>query len=105
MNGQLTRRQALGTMAAIGAGGLMLRPRQARAAMSPELKKCVYKGLDWVASSQAKLGFWDVTGAEARSEGGHYRIPMTALAGVAMLCEGSTTNQGKYKKNISQAVE
>jgi squalene cyclase len=106
MNGQLTRRQALGSLAALAAGGLVLQPeRQAAAAMSPALKKAVYKGLDWVAGAQAKLGFWDVSGPEARAEGGHYRIPMTALAGMALLCEGSTTTQGKYKKQISQAVE
>ncbi|MCI0462106.1 MAG: terpene cyclase/mutase family protein, partial [Gemmataceae bacterium] len=54
----------------------------------------------------AYLGFWDVSSSESRTEGGgNYRIPMTALAGIALLCEGSTTNQGKYKKTISQAVE
>ncbi len=106
MNGQVTRRQALGSLAAVAAGGLALRAdRPAHAAMSSALKKSVSKGLDWVAGSQAKLGFWDVSGAEARAEGGHYRIPMTGFAGIALLCEGSTTNQGKYKKNISQAVE
>jgi hypothetical protein len=30
---------------------------------------------------------------------------MTALAGIAMLCEGSTATQGRYSKNIRQAVD
>ena len=30
---------------------------------------------------------------------------MTALAGMAMLCEGSTTTQGKYAPNIRKAVD
>ncbi len=30
---------------------------------------------------------------------------MTALAGVALLAEGSTTTQGKYSKNIRMAVD
>ena len=30
---------------------------------------------------------------------------MTALAGIAMLCEGSTTMQGKYAPNIRRAVD
>ena len=30
---------------------------------------------------------------------------MTALAGTALLCEGSTTTQGKYSAQISKAVE
>jgi hypothetical protein len=30
---------------------------------------------------------------------------MTALAGVALLCEGSTTTQGKYAPNVSLAVD
>jgi hypothetical protein len=73
--------------------------------MSKEVKRCVTKGLDWVASTQAKYGFWDVESGTARGEGGHYRIPMTALAGNALLCEGSTTTQGKYSKNIRDCVE
>jgi prenyltransferase beta subunit len=97
MNGEITRRQALGSLAALVGGGLGLNPaRQARAAMSPELKRTVTRALDWVARSQAKLGYWDATG---------YRIPMTALAGVALLCEGSTTTQGKYSENIRRSTE
>ena len=30
---------------------------------------------------------------------------MTALAGMALLCEGSTTTQGKYAENIRRAVD
>ena len=30
---------------------------------------------------------------------------MTALAGTAMLCEGSTTTRGKYSTNIRRAVD
>ena len=34
-----------------------------------------------------------------------YRVAMTALAGNAMACEGSTTTRGKYAKNIRLAVD
>jgi squalene cyclase len=103
MNGQITRREALGAIGALAGGGLLLSPaRRAQAAMTPELKRSISRGLDWVARSQAKLGFWDaMVGAASPT----YRIPMTALAGVALLCEGSTTTQGKYAENIRRATE
>ena len=34
-----------------------------------------------------------------------YRVAMTALAGNAMACEGSTTTRGKYAKNIRLGVD
>ena len=63
-----------------------------------KLDKSARRGLDWLASQQKRPGYWD-----ARS--GQYRIAMTALAGMAMLCEGSTVNSGRYKKNIRSAVD
>jgi hypothetical protein len=35
----------------------------------------------------------------------HYPTSMTALAGIALLSEGSTTTQGKYAPNIRRAVD
>ena len=36
---------------------------------------------------------------------GRYPTAMTAMAGIALLCEGSTTTQGKYAANIRRAVD
>ena len=51
--------------------------------------RAVTRGLDWLAVHQSRLGHW--VGRDGR-----YPTSMTALAGVALLCEGSTTTQGKY---------
>jgi hypothetical protein len=64
----------------------------------PQVRLSALKGLDWLASEQHRQGYWE-------ANGGQYRVAMTALAGNAMLCEGSTTTRGKYAKNISLAVD
>src|SRR5690348_12898073 len=64
----------------------------------PKIDRLVTRGLDWVASTQSRLGHWT-------ANEGRYPTAMTALAGVALSCEGSTTTQGKYSKNIRLAVD
>jgi hypothetical protein len=63
-----------------------------------EVDAVVSRGLDWVARRQSRVGHW---GANE----GRYPTAMTAMAGTALLCEGSTTTQGKYAENIRLAVE
>ncbi len=63
----------------------------------PQVKKTIAGGLDWLAFQQQKMGQWTAQG--------RYPTAMTALAGMAMLCEGSTTTQGKYAENIRRAVD
>ena len=53
------------------------------------------RGLDWLAEHQSRLGHWSATE-------GRYPTAMTALAGIALLCEGSTTTQGKYARQHPQ---
>jgi squalene cyclase len=103
----LTRREALraltGGLAAcgLGAGALPGLPggtlRTAQAAMDDKVRRAVERGLQWVAKTQSRLGHWTASGS--------YRVPMTALAGVALLCEGSTTTQGKYAVNIRRCTD
>jgi hypothetical protein len=62
-----------------------------------EVDRAVARGLDWLASQQSRLGHW--SGPEGR-----YPTSMTALAGIAFLCEGSTTTQGKYARTVGKAV-
>ncbi len=94
----LDRRQALGALSAAVGGGLLLGPaaRRAKAKMDPKLRKAADRGLEWVAKSQNRIGRWDASN--------QYRVPMTALAGVALLGEGSTTTQGKFAENIRRAT-
>jgi hypothetical protein len=60
--------------------------------------RLVSRGLEWIASTQSRLGHWS-------ANDGRYPTAMTALAGTALLAEGSTTTQGKYAKNIRMAVD
>lgn len=83
----------------LGASALLATPREAMAGkLDPKIQREVQRGLDWLAKEQRRQGYW-----EANS--GQYRIAMTALAGNALLCEGSTTTRGRYAKNISLAVD
>ena len=47
----------------------------------------------WPRTEQAD-GHWE-------ANGGQYPTTMTALAGMALLMEGSTIREGKYSQNIS----
>jgi hypothetical protein len=73
-------------------------PPASAAAKDPNLNRVTAQGLEWLASHQSRLGHW-------AANNGQYPTAMTALAGVALLCEGSTTTQGKYSANIRRAVD
>jgi hypothetical protein len=64
---------------------------------NPRTRKVITEGLDWLAYNQHKLGHWTAQG--------RYPTAMTALSGLAMLCEGSTATQGRYAENIRRAVD
>ncbi|MCE9548691.1 MAG: terpene cyclase/mutase family protein [Planctomycetia bacterium] len=66
-------------------------------ASDPQIDGVTQRGLDWLAKRQSRVGHWVANEA-------HYPTAMTALAGMALLAEGSTTTQGKYASNIDQAV-
>lgn len=54
-------------------------------------------GLRWLASTQSRLGSWEA--------GGRYPAAMTALAGMALLAEGSTPSGGRYAPELRRAVD
>ncbi len=70
----------------------------AAATSNSDVDRAISRGLDWLAAHQSRLGHWTASGDR-------YPTAMTALAGTALLCEGSTTTQGKYAANINKAVE
>ena len=77
---------------------LLLPAFTSRAAVEdPRTRKVITEGLDYLAYNQHKLGHWTAQG--------RYPTAMTALAGMAMLSEGSTATQGKYADNIRRAVD
>src|SRR3974377_683844 len=63
-----------------------------------EYRASIAKGLEWLSKQQAKDGHWEAFG-------GQYPMTMTALSGMALLMEGSTIREGKYKDNIRRAVD
>ena len=83
---------------ALPAAALLLPVSEAVGAEKPsDVRRVVERGLEWLAAHQSRRGHW--TG-----NNGRYPTAMTGLAGTALLCEGSTTTQGKYAANVRQAV-
>src|SRR5262245_12314796 len=66
--------------------------------LSAKYQAVVAKGLDWLARNQSKDGHWEAFG-------GQYPVTMTALGGMAMLMEGSTIREGKFRDHIRRAAD
>ena len=100
MKSKLTRRSALQSLAVLG-GGLALGGVGNQTALAakrvPEWDRAIDKGLKHVAQTQSRLGHW--------SANNNYPVAMTALAGTALICSGSTTTQGPFAKNIRRSVD
>lgn len=77
---------------------LLALPSTARAGKDPAVDRAISQGLDWLAKQQSRRGRWT-------ANNGRYPTAITAMAGIALLCEGSTTTQGKYAPNIRAAVD
>jgi hypothetical protein len=92
-----TRRDALKSIAiaTAGAGVASHGDRLQGAKKVPAWQASIRKGLDWIRKSQSSLGHWTA---------GNYPTAMTALAGTALICSGSTTTQGPYAKAIRNTV-
>jgi hypothetical protein len=91
---------ALGSLvgAAILLGGWGPASAVTPAPRNPDVQRVIHGGLEWLASRQARVGRWT-------ANNGRYPTSMTAMAGIALLCEGSTTTQGKYAPHIRRAVD
>jgi len=68
------------------------------AAADPDVARVVAEGLDWLGARQSRRGSWS-------AGEGRYPTAMTALAGTALLMEGSTTSQGRHAEAIRGAVD
>lgn len=75
-----------------------LAPAQVGKGIPKKYKQTVKDALKWIASQQANDGHWEAAG-------GKYPVALTAMAGMALLMEGSTIRTGKYSKNILAATE
>ena len=65
---------------------------------NPKVEAAVDKALQYLTREQRRQGYWE-------ANGGQYRVAMTALAGVAFACEGSTTTRGQFARQITRAVD
>ncbi len=70
----------------------------ARAEIPEKHRETIRKGLEYLVKQQFKDGHWGANGDQ-------YPVSMTALAGLAMLMEGSTVREGKYAPNIRRAAD
>jgi len=68
------------------------------AAPEPAVDAVVARGLDWLEAKQTRRGNWT-------ANEGRYPTAMTALAGTALLMEGSTTSQGRHAEALRLAVD
>jgi hypothetical protein len=66
--------------------------------LEKQYQDCIEKGLQYLAKTQQKDGHWEANGSQ-------YPTTMTALAGMALLMEGSTLREGKYSDNIRRSVD
>jgi hypothetical protein len=69
---------------------------QAASQRNTDWERSIDRGLKWVANTQSRLGHWTASA---------YPTAMTALAGTALICSGSTSTQGPYAQNIRRAVD
>jgi len=67
-------------------------------AAEARVDEAIEQGLEWLVAKQSRRGSW------AANEG-RYPTAMTALAGTALLMEGSTTTQGRHAEPIRLAVD
>lgn len=101
-NTGMNRRQVFRRSAACAAALLAVLFAASTSSAAPHedanVRRTTQRGLDWLAKQQSRAGNW-------AERGGQYPVAMTAMAGMALLGEGSTTTQGRYAVNIRRAVD
>ncbi len=63
---------------------------------NPKWDAATRRGLDFLARTQSSRGQWNTP---------PYPVAVTALAGLALLCSGSTVTQGPYSKQIARTTD
>lgn len=64
--------------------------------LEPAWEQSIRAGLDYLARTQSTSGQWSTMA---------YPTAITALAGTALICSGSTTTQGPYAKQIARCTD
>jgi tRNA A-37 threonylcarbamoyl transferase component Bud32/anti-sigma factor RsiW len=78
--------------------GKIRRPSARGEPIAPKYREAINKGLDYLAKAQRIDGHWTAIGDQ-------YPTSITALAGMALLMEGSTLHDGKYADSLRKAVD
>ena len=97
MRGVILVARPAAACAALSIAALMPGFQVSAADLKADVRRVTDAGLRWLAAHQSRRGHWT-------ANNGRYPTAMTGLAAVALLCEGSTANQGKYADNIQRAV-
>ncbi|MFN9420247.1 MAG: hypothetical protein ACK578_22540, partial [Pirellula sp.] len=63
---------------------------------NPEWEESIKRGLDFLARTQSTRGQW---------QSPPYPVAIGALAGIALICSGSTITQGPYAKYIARTTD
>ncbi|MFM8570864.1 MAG: hypothetical protein ACKOAU_04640, partial [Pirellula sp.] len=71
-------------------------PKSGVADRNPKWDAATRRGLDFLARTQSSRGQWNTP---------PYPVAVTALAGLALLCSGSTVTQGPYSKQIARTTD
>ena len=93
----MDRRLFLGSLAAGAAGSLLPATAEAQKKKDTTLDSAVERGLESLKKQQNQDGHWE-------SPGGYYPTSVTAVAGMAMLMEGSNLREGKYSDQLQKAL-
>ena len=94
--GNRSRRWFLGSAASLALACELGWPADSIAARADKWDVATDRGLEWLAKQQSRLGGWPDSS---------YPTAITALAGTALICSGSTTTQGPYAAQIRGAVD
>jgi hypothetical protein len=87
-----------GLLVGVLAGALAVVPAARAEELPPKYRPVVERGLEWLVRQQARDGHWETAG-------GNFHTAMTGMAGMAILMEGSTIREGKYRQNIRRAAD
>lgn len=69
-------------------------------ALTPAVKAAVGKGIDWLRQNRRTDGSWRGAGNY-----GGYPVAMTSMAGLALICSGSTSTRGPRWREVREAIE
>src|SRR5262249_45530205 len=77
---------------------LFLLPTTRAGELAPDERAAVDKALAWLVKQQHRDGHWE-------GQGGQYPMSMTGMAGIALLLDGNTPREGRYKEPLRRATD